>query len=311
MPDPSTTASMAPAAPGATATLSTEQDLDIEAVIAGLDALERADRSHSSTRLARVGRAVWPKLLAIGIVLAVWQLVYALNWKPSYLLPSPATVFKELWSELGTETFWKGVWLTMSQGVIAFALAALIGGVLGTAVARIPVLRSAIGSLITGMQTVPSIIWYPLAFLLFGTTFRTVLAMVILGAAPAIANGFIGGIDNVPPGLMRAGRVLGARGLALERHVVLPAALPSALQGLKQGWAFAWHALMTVEFLVLIPGNFTLGNQLANALDFVNPPALYSLIIVVITIGVLVDVLFGRLNLAVRRRYGLVDPATA
>ena len=307
MPDEQTAVATAP---GAAATLAPEQDLDIEAVIAGLDALERAEGSRSTSRLARVWRATWPKLLAIGIVLGVWQLVYSLGWKPSYLLPSPATVLSNLWSQLRTATFWSAVGLTMEQAVVDFAIAAVIGGVVGTAVARVPVLRSAIGSLITGMQTVPSIIWYPLAFLLFGVSSQMVLAMVILGAAPAIANGFIGGIDNVPPGLLRAGRVLGARGVRLERHVVLPAALPSALQGLKQGWAFAWHALMTAEFLVLIPGHVTLGNLLSNSLNYVNPPALYSLIIVVVTIGVLVDVLFGRANLAVRRRWGLIDPAT-
>ena len=63
---------------------------------------------------------------------------------------------------------------------------------------------------------------------------------------------------------MRAGRILGARGLALERHVVLPAAFPSVLGGLKQGWAFAWHALMAGEFLVLV-NPLSLGGRTVNA----------------------------------------------
>ena len=109
--------------------------------------------------------------------------------------------------------------------------------------ARIPVLRAGIGSLITGMQTMPSVLWYPLGIMVFGVTWKAIILMMVLGAAPAVANGFISGIDQVPPSLLRVGRILGARGLALERHVVLPAAFPSILGGLKQGWAFAWHAL--------------------------------------------------------------------
>ena len=76
----------------------------------------------------------------------------------------------------------------------------------------------------------------------------------MLGAAPSIANGLINGIDNIPPVLLRAGRVLGARRFSAFRNVILPAALPSFVGGLKQGWAFAWRSLLAGELLVLIPG---------------------------------------------------------
>ena len=84
----------------------------------------------------------------------------------------------------------------------------------------------------------------------------------MLGAAPSIANGLISGVDQIPPMLLRAGRVLGARGLALYRHVILPAALPSFVGGLKQGWAFAWRSLMAGELLVIIAGDSSLGVRL-------------------------------------------------
>ena len=66
----------------------------------------------------------------------------------------------------------------------------------------------------------PSIAWFPLAILLFKLTEEAILFVVVLGAAPSIANGLIAGIDHVPPLLLRAGRVLGARGVALYRDVV-------------------------------------------------------------------------------------------
>ena len=101
-------------------------------------------------------------------------------------------------------------------------LSILIGGVLGLAVARVRVLRAAIGSMITGLQTMPSVAWVPLGIVLFQLSESAILFVVILGAAPSIANGIIDGIDNVPPLLLRAGRVLGARGWSALRYVVDP-----------------------------------------------------------------------------------------
>ena len=115
---------------------------------------------------------------------------------------------------------------------------------------RSRVLRAAVGSLITGLQTMPSIAWFPLAILLFKLTEAAIMFVVVLGAAPSIANGLISGVDHVPPIMLRAGRVLGAKGISAYRHVMLPAALPSFIAGLKQGWAFAWRSLMAGELLV-------------------------------------------------------------
>ena len=98
----------------------------------------------------------------------------------------------------------------------------------------------------------PSIAWFPLAILLFKLSEEAILFVVVIGAAPSVANGLISGIDHIPPLWLRAGRVLGAKGLSAYRHVVLPAALPEFVSGLKQGWAFAWRSLLAGELLVII-----------------------------------------------------------
>ena len=171
-----------------------------------------------------------------------------------------------------------------------------------------PVLRAGIGSLITGMQTMPSVLWYPLGIMVFGVTWKAIILMMVLGAAPAVANGFISGIDQVPPGLLRVGRILGARGLALERHVVLPAAFPSILGGLKQGWAFAWHALMAGEFLILVTP-LSLGGRTVNADTQADYGVVVAMMIVIVFIGIMVDFAFTGINRTVLRRYGLLDTA--
>ena len=164
--------------------------------------------------------------------------------------------------------------------------------------------------MITGLQTMPSVAWFPAAVLIFHLNETAIIFVVVLGAAPSIANGLINGIDNIPPVLLRAGRVLGARRFSAFRNVVLPAALPSFVGGLKQGWAFAWRSLLAGELLVLIPGKLSLGQQLDVNRQFGDASGIYGMMIVIFVIGVCMDAfVFGAADRAVRRRYGLVDAA--
>jgi len=154
----------------------------------------------------------------------------------------------------------------------------------------------------------PSVAWFPLAILLFGLSESAILFVVVLGAAPAIANGLLAGIDHVPPLLLRAGRVLGAHGFKAYRYVVLPAAFPSFLGGMKQGWAFAWRSLMAGELLVVIGGHRSLGFALDSARINQDAPGLMAAMIVILAIGIVVDSLvFGVLERRVRRRWGLIE----
>jgi len=181
--------------------------------------------------------------------------------------------------------------------------------VIGSLVARIKVLRVAFGSLITGIQTMPSIAWFPLAILLFQLSERAIMFVVVIGAAPSIANGLISGSDNIPPVLLRAGRALGARGFSSYRHIVLPASLPYFVGGMKQGWAFAWRSLMAGELLVVIAGRESIGVLLQTNRNLQNADGLLAVMIAILVIGILVDSLvFGTLDRAIRRRWGLLDP---
>jgi NitT/TauT family transport system permease protein len=157
----------------------------------------------------------------------------------------------------------------------------------------------------------PSVAWFPLAILLFQLSEGAVFFVVVLGAAPAIANGLISGVDHIPPVLLRAGRVLGARRWNKLRHVVFPAALPSFVSGLKQGWAFAWRSLLAVELIAPVPGHIALGQQLHNAQELVDAQSTLAIMIVILVVGILIDaVFFGTIERVVRRRYGLIDDAT-
>lgn len=250
-------------------------------------------------------KRVWPGLLAVVLVVGAWQLVFWSGWKPDYVLPSPAEVGGELAAFVAEPKFWQALGNTLFRAVLGFGTALAIGTALGIAVSASRVLRAAIGSLLTGLQTMPSIAWFPFAILLFGLTENAIMFVVVLGAAPSIANGLISGIDDVPPPLLRTAQVLGARGATLYRHVILPSALPTYVAGLKQGWAFAWRSLMAGELLVIIANKPSLGVQLQYYREFANVSALIATMIVVLTLGMVFDAVFSRLSAAVRERRGL------
>ena len=250
--------------------------------------------------------STWPKLIAVGIALAVWQLLYASGWRPAYVLPSPSATFHELGQQMTTQRFWSALGITARRAIVGFALAVLVGTFLGLAVARSRVLRAGVGSLVTGLQTMPSIAWFPLALLVFGYTERAITFVVILGAAPSVANGIIAGVDHVPPSLLRVARTLGAHGFGLYRHVVVPAAMPAYVSGLKQGWAFAWRSLMAGELLVIIAHRPSLGVLLDFDRQNSDAAAMISIMIVILVIGMAVDVAFNAVDHGLRHRRGLI-----
>jgi len=256
-----------------------------------------------------VWSALWPKVAAAGLVVAAWQLVAWSGWRPDYVLPGPVPVIERLLQDLRQPDFLLGVGITLRRALAGYLVAAAVGSALGITVARIRILRKAIGSAILGLQSMPSIAWFPLAILLFQLSEGAILFVVILGAAPAIAGGLLSGIDHVQPLLVRVGRVMGARGLTLYRHVVLPAALPSFVGGLKQGWAFAWRSLMAGEIIGIVSHQPSLGQQLQFARDFADAQQLLALMIVIFLIGITIDSLFGALDRSIRIRWGLAGEA--
>ncbi|MFJ8581670.1 ABC transporter permease [Micromonospora sp. NPDC093277] len=280
-----------------------------DAQITGLDALEIAGREQGPTRLRRAWSALWPKLAALALVISFWQAVVWTGWKDPWALPGPATVFEDLGHYLVSSALWDGLATTGRRAAVGFAAAVTVGLVLGLAVARVRVLRAALGSMITALQTMPSIAWFPLAILLFQLSEQAIFFVVVLGAAPSVANGVIHGVDYVPPLLVRAGRNLGARGLNLYRYVIAPAALPAIVAGLKQGWAFAWRSLMAGELLVVIATRTSIGAQLTYARELSEAPRLMAIMIVILVVGLGVDAAFGAADKAIRRRWGVLDQA--
>jgi NitT/TauT family transport system permease protein len=270
-----------------------------------LEALDtEPSRNQQGGVATRVWAALWPKVLAIVIVLVVWQLIHLSGWKKD-IFPGPSATLANLWDQLQTGLLWHAIATTAERAIIGFGLAVVIGGVIGALVSRIAPLRAAVGSLITGLQTMPSIAWFPFAIILFGITTTAILFVIVMGAAPSIANGLIAGVDYTPPILLRAGKMMGLRRLSLYRHLILPASLPAFVAGLRQGWAFAWRSLLAGELLVIIANKPSLGVLLSTYQDQADMESATAIIIVILILGIIVHTLFSLADQAIRRRWGL------
>lgn len=277
-------------------------------VEAGLDALQRQAPAEPSWGV-RLVRAAAPKLTAAAVLLAAWQLVVALRLRPTYLLPGPAEVWSAFLGQWRQGHVAAAVVTSLGRGAVGFAVALLAGTPLGLAMGRVRVVRLAIGSLVAALQSLPSVVWVVPGLIVVGPYPATIVLVVVLGALPSVAQGVAGAVEQTPPLLVDAGRALGARGLSLYRHVVIPAALPGFLSGVKQAWSFAWRSLMAAE---LITQSADLGLGLGQLLDSGRQTLDMSLtvmaILVILAVGVAVDALvFAPLCRGANRRRGLVE----
>jgi NitT/TauT family transport system permease protein len=278
-----------------------------DTTLAGLDALDLGDETPGGgarDRIARISKAVWPKVAAVVLVWVIWEIIHLTGWK-HYVLPGPGVTLSNLLDQARTGLLWHAIGVTMERAVIGYALALIIGTVVGLLVARIPLLRSAVGSLITGLQTMPSAAWIPFAIILFGLNTSAILFIIVMAAAPAVANAMIAGVDYTPPLLLKVGKIMGLRGVSLNTYLIMPAALPTFVAGMKQAWAFTWHALLTAELLVLVAGEPSIGVLFQADQDQLDMPSTIAVMIVIVILGVIVDALFGVANKAIRKRWGL------
>jgi len=275
-------------------------------VESGLDQLD-LPAAESTPWPRRALRIVVPKLVAAAVLLGVWQLVVSLRLEPSFAIPSPGAVWSAFVHQVHIGNVGTAVVTSVLHGAEGYAIALLLGTPLGLLIARVQVVRLAIGSLISALQSLPSVTWAPIGLLWFGLNQTTILFVVVMGALPSIAGGVVSAVDQIPPLLLRVGDAMGARGIARYRYVVLPAALPGYVAGMKQAWSFSWRSLMAAE-LIVNGGSlgFGLGQLLESGRAQTDMPTMLTAILLILAVGVLVDALiFAPLDRSVRRRRGL------
>jgi sulfonate transport system permease protein len=249
---------------------------------------------------------IWPRFVAVAGLVAVWWVVYRMKLFDPLVLPSPGQAWDSLREHVSDGEIPRALSRSLLRLGIAFAAAVVTGTAIGLLMAASSFVERSVGSLVIGLQSLPSIAWLPLAILWFGLTERAVAFVVFIGAFPAVVLGTTTALRQVSPLLVRAGRTLGARGARLYLRVILPGALPGYIGGLQQGWAFGWRALMAGELLITGAG-FGLGESLQEATNAVDTAYVLALMGVIVVVGMVVDlVIFGAVDRRIRTRRGLV-----
>ena len=298
----------APASVTAALTRSSTGTADLRELEAGLDSLQ------SDT--ARAHRIDWSRILlpvaALAVLLLAWQLYVSLGIKRRDLVPGPLDVLGQLGTLWGEGKTQEAIWTSLQRGVVGFLISVAIATPIGLLLAQVAPLRRAFGPLISGLQVLPSVAWVPAAIIWFGLTDATVFFVVFMGAIPSIINGLISGVDQIPPQYRCVGKVLGASRLQLALQIILPAALPGYLGGLKQGWAFSWRSLMAAE-IIAVGGSigFGLGSLLDQGRVLSDMSTVMAAILLILGVGILIELLvFAPIEKRLLRRRGLLAGST-
>ena len=238
----------------------------------------------------------------VGIV-AVWQVTAMAGLWPDNVFPSPLEVAEDLaWGASDGSLFY-GMATSLWRLSVGLGIAIVGGIILGILMARREAINQTVGSLVLGLQSIPSIAWVPLAILWFGLTDGGIIFVTAIGAVFAVTINTYTGVKNIDPHIIEAARNMGARGGQLITSVLIPAAFPYMISGFKQGWAFAWRGVIGAEILFSFLG---LGFLLNAGRSLSDVSQVMAIMLVIMGIGLAVDgVVFKKLEDKVMSRWGL------
>ncbi len=237
------------------------------------------------------------------LLLLLWQYTASRQWVPSYIFPTPLLVAERLGELGGDGSLWPSVRQTLTRMVAGFCLSATIGLALGLVMGTSKLINGCLRSLLLGLQTLPSAAWVPISLLIFGLNDRGIYFVIIMSSMAAMAIATADGIVQIPPLYLRAARTLGAPWYALGYRVILPAALPNIITGIKLGWTLGWHGAVSAE---LIKSTMGLGFLLHMGRELNDAAQVFGVMLLTITMGLLLDrFLFGLVEARIRQQWGL------
>ncbi|MDG5789681.1 ABC transporter permease [Evansella sp. AB-P1] len=246
------------------------------------------------------------RLLFFTALITIWEIIYRVNldlqfWSVN-LFPSPLLSVEALYTGFfETGILWNALTESMQRIALGFSLAVMIGAILGILIGVSKIADETLGTLVIALQSVPSIVWLPIALVILGPGPGIIFVVVLGGTWPMTMNMRMG-IKNVQPILIRAAKTMGYNRSELVWKVMIPASIPSALTGARLAWAFAWRALMAAELL----GRGGLGRTLMDARDFFNMELVIAIMVIISVIGLIMEYfVFRKIEQRVLSRWGL------
>lgn len=243
-------------------------------------------------------------VLFISAFIGIWQLVYVIGIWPKISLPSPIMVGEAFYDLFQNNTLLTSIGMTMYRLAIGFIISIATGMIVGLAMVKFAGFGKTMGSFAVGLQSFPSVAWVPFAILLIGLNDLGILFVVIMSSIFSVMMSTYSGIRNIPTIYIRAAKNMGAKGLHLFRHLMIPAATPALITGIKQAWSFAWHALIGAE--ILMAASIGIGHILLIGREFQSMSQVIASMITIFALGMIFDrVIFMKIEDKVRERWGL------
>ncbi|MCM1497931.1 MAG: ABC transporter permease [Clostridium sp.] len=230
-------------------------------------------------------------VLFLFVLVFIWQGFYwiSVDWlalcKP-YSVPSPLGVGEKFIELCGNGTLLTATLNSLLRAICGYLIAVAIGLALGLIINHFKYLQKNLKPIVLGVQTLPSVCWVPFSILWFGLSTQAILFVVVMGAAFSIAIAVDNAIKNVQPIYIKAALTMGAGKRQLYWNVILPASLPELVSGLKQGWSFAWRALMAGEVMTTSIG---LGQTLIMGRDLADINQVMLVMVVIVVVGIVID----------------------
>ena len=235
----------------------------------------------------------------------LWEVVYRAGIWPDFMFPSPISVGKTLWKGIINGSYSIALLYSLKRLLIGYIISIFLGIIIGVILVSNKTLDETIGVLILAFQSVPSVVWLPLALLWFKMGETSIIFVVVLGGVWNMIINTSSGIRSVDPELISCGKNLGYKGIKLFSKIILPASIPHIITGMRLAWAFCWRALMASEIIGTGKG---LGQILMWGRDMGNMNTVISVMIIIAVTGLITDnLIFRRVEMKVFERWGLLN----
>jgi ABC-type nitrate/sulfonate/bicarbonate transport system permease component len=251
---------------------------------------------RESRRDRMLSRAV-QVVFVLGLMV-LWYLATT-RWKVSHLLlPNPVIVWQELKDVLGSFEFWPDLRITLTELAIAFAISSIGGIALGYLLSRSQFLIRVFEPLMAGIYSIPIILFLPLYVLFFGLGPASKIALgTTISFFPIVLN-TIAGFGYVDRIYIVAARAMGASDYQLFRYVLLPAALPVILTGLRMGFTVALLSILGSETIASLAG---LGHKIVHLAEAMETARMFAYIAFAVVIAAILNFIVTGLEARGRR----------
>jgi ABC-type nitrate/sulfonate/bicarbonate transport system permease component len=248
--------------------------------------------SRSASTLMRAS-GVWVQVLFLLLLLAAWYLGATVWGVPALLLPNPVGVFERAADLVSSGTIIEPLRTTLVEVAIAFSVATVAGIISGYFLSSSRFLIAVFDPLLTSINAIPAILFFPLFALLFGLGSGSKIALGITVSFFPIALNTSAGFANVDRNYIRAAKSMGASTWHLMRYVLLPSAMPVVVAGLRIGLVLSFLSVIGGETIASFAG---LGHQIAESSQDMDAELMYAWVVIVIALSALLNLLLSQIE---------------